>query len=91
MHSLIRYQVTSKWIYFHKFNEKKNEESQEQNYMKSEGIKAAEVESDRIRNYVKSEVEAFVSNIPYTFLAKDLVGYLASKLKSLGEWISHCW
>jgi hypothetical protein len=53
--------------------------------MKSEGIKAAEVESDRIRNYVKSEVEAFVSNIPYTFLAKDLVGYLASKLKSLGE------
>lgn len=53
--------------------------------MKSEGIKAAEVESDKIRNYVKSEVEAFVSNIPYTFLAKDLVGYLASKLKSLGE------
>ena len=53
--------------------------------MKSEGIKAAEVESDKIRNYVKSEVEAFVSNIPYTFLANDLVGYLASKLKSLGE------
>ena len=84
MHSLIRYLV-SWFIYFHKLTEKKNEESLEQNYMKSEGIKAAEVESDKIRNYVKSEVEAFVSNIPYTFLAKDLVGYLASKLKSLGE------
>ena len=52
--------------------------------MKSDRIKAAEVESEKIRSSVKSETEAFVSNIPFSFLAKDLVEFLVNKLKSLG-------
>ena len=53
--------------------------------MKSERIQEAEAESEKIRNTVKSETEAFVSNIPFNFYAKDLVEFFVNKLKSLGK------
>eukprot|EP01036_Dinobryon_divergens_P034994 gene34994-45294_t len=62
----------------------KNEETQQQNYVKSERIQEAEAESEKIRNTIKSETEAFVANIPFNFYAKDLVEFFANKLKSMG-------